>query len=123
MNREVLTRYDDPSLRIYVVWVPKQRGLERDVAAATREVKDPRATHYWDEPSVLVRGYRDTLKVSEDAWDIYLLYGPEAKWEGGLPPKPIYWSHQLGSEDKPRINGPWLDGAAFLEHLRVPVGR
>src|SRR5687767_12203008 len=110
MNREVLTKHEDPSLRIYTVWVPKSRGLERDVPGATTEVKDPRGAHYWDAPSVLVRGYRETLKLTEDAWDVYLLYGPEAKWEGGLPPPPLYWAHQLGSKEKPRLQGPWLDG-------------
>jgi len=118
MNREVLTKHDDQSLRIYTVWVPKQRGLERDVPAATTEVKDPRAAHYWDAPGVLVRGYRETLKLSEDAWDIYLLYGPDARWEEDLPPAPLYWVHQLGSKEEPRLHGPWLDGAAFLERLR-----
>lgn len=122
MNREVLTKYEDPALRVYMVWVPKLRGLERDVASATREVKDPRAAHYWDAPSVLVRGYREQLQLSEDAWDIFLLYGPDAKWEGERPPEPSYWSHQLGSKDQPRIKGPWLDGAVFLEQLRRLAG-
>ena len=118
MNRDVLTRHDDPSLRIYTVWVPKSRGLERDVPSATREVRDPRATHYWDAPGVLVRGFRETLNLSEDAWDVFLLYGPDATWEGERPPAPLYWSHQLGAKEKPRVNGPWLDGAVFLERLR-----
>ena len=118
MNREVLTKHDDPSLRLYTVWVPKSRGLERDVPGATIEVKDPRGTHYWDGESVLVRGYRQRLGLSEDAWDIYLLYAPGAKWEEELPPAPAYWAHQLGDKEKPRLNGPWLDGREFLERLR-----
>ena len=117
MKRDVLDRQTDPTLRIYMVWVPKQRGLERDVAGATLALPDPRATHFWDAPSVLVRGYRETLRLSEDAWDVFLLYGPDAKWEGNLPPAPVYWSHQLGSSEAPRVKGPWLDGAMFLEKL------
>jgi hypothetical protein len=118
MNREVLTKHADPSLRIYTVWVPKSRGLERDVPGATIEVKDPRGTHYWDAPGVLVRGYRETLKLSEDAWDVYLLSAHAANWGGAGPPPPLYWAHQLGSKEEPRLQGPWLDGAAFLERLR-----
>src|SRR5262245_51380007 len=118
MKRDVLTRHTDPDLRIYMVWVPKQRGLERDVPGATLEIPDARAAHFWDAPGVLVRGYRDTLKLAEEAWDMYLLYGPDAKWEGTLPPEPAYWSHQLGSNEEPRLNGPWLDGGVFLERLR-----
>ena len=118
MKRDVLASVTDPDLRIYMVWVPKQRGMERDVAAATLEVPDPRAAHFWDAPSVLVRGYREKLKLPEDAWDMYLLFGPDAKWEGTLPPEPAYWSHKLGSKEQPRLNGPWLDGVVFLERLR-----
>ena len=118
MKRDVLARVTDSDLRIYMVWVPKQRGMERDVPGATLEVPDARATHFWDAPSVLVRGYRERLKLPEDAWDIYLLYGPDATWEGNLPPEPAYWFHQLGSKDQPRLHGPWLDGGVFTEKLR-----
>jgi hypothetical protein len=118
MNSEVLARQTDPDLRIYMVWVPKQRGLERDVSGATLAMRDSRATHFWDASSVLVRGYRDTLKLTEDAWDMYLLFGPDAKWEGSLPPAPAYWSHKLGSKEEPRLNGPWLEGREFLGKLR-----
>jgi hypothetical protein len=118
MQTEVLSQHADPDLRVYMVWVPKSRGLERDVPAATTQYPDARAQHFWDAPGVLVRAYRDRLRLSEDAWDIYLLYGPEARWTGELPPEPLYWSHQLGSKEKPRVDGPWLDGRVFLEKLR-----
>ena len=119
MQREVLAKYPDPDLRVYMVWVPKLRGLERDVASATMQVPEPRARHFWDAPGVLVSGYRDTLRLPEDAWDVFLLYGPDAKWEGSRPPEPAYWAHQLGSKDKPRVSGPWLDGAVFLDKLQA----
>jgi hypothetical protein len=119
MHREVLSRYPDPALRVYMVWVPKLRGLERDVASATTQYPEARALHFWDAPSALVTGYRDTLRLSEDAWDIFLLYGPDARWDAGPPPAPAYWAHQLGTPGKPRVNGPWLEGRAFLEQLRI----
>jgi hypothetical protein len=119
MQNAVLTKYADPNLRVYMVWVPKLRGLERDVASATTQYPEGRAMHFWDAHSALVTGYRETLQLPEDAWDVFLLYGPDAKWEGARPPEPTYWSHQLGSKDKPRLQGPWLDGAVFLEKLRA----
>jgi hypothetical protein len=118
MHDKVLTQYSDPNLRVYMVWVPKSRGLERDVPAATTQYPEPRALHFWDEPGVLLRGYRDRLNLSEDAWDMYLLYGPDATWADETPPAPLYWAHQLGSKEKPRLNGPWLDAGIFLEKLR-----
>jgi hypothetical protein len=118
MRSGVLDRLPDADMSVYVVWVPMFRGMERDVPKATREVLDPRASHFWDGDSLLGKGYRETLRLSEDAWDVFLLYGPEARWEGNLPPAPAYWMHQLGSRRKPRVNGPYLDPAVFLERTR-----
>ena len=28
--------------------------------------------------------------------DVYLLYGPETRWDGSDPPAPAYWMNQLG---------------------------
>jgi hypothetical protein len=123
MQNNVLSKTSDLDVRVYMVWVPKSRGLERDVPSATIQFPELRARHYWDQPSVLVQGYRDTLKLTEDAWDVFLLYGPDARWDGARPPEPVYWAHQLGSKDKPRVSGPWLDGAVFFEKLRSLAAR
>jgi hypothetical protein len=117
MQQEVLAKVNDPDLRVYMVWVPKSRGLERDVASATRQYPEPRAQHFWDARSVLVDGYEQTLQLPEDAWDVFMIYGRGARWEGTMPPAPDYWAHQLGSREKPRVPGPWLDGRVFLERL------
>lgn len=118
MRSGVLDQLPNEDIRVYVVWVPMFRGRERDVPRATREILDSRASHYWDGDSVLGKGYRETLRLSEDAWDIFLLYGPEARWEGQEPPQPVFWMHQLGSRRRPRVQGPYLDAAVFLERTR-----
>jgi hypothetical protein len=121
MQWDVLAKVKDRSdLRAYVVWVPMSRGLERDVPNATREVPDARATHYWDGDGQLIQGYREVLGgFDEPVWDTYLLYGPEAKWEGERPPAPAFWMHQLGSARRPRVKtGPFWDPARFLERTR-----
>jgi hypothetical protein len=123
MQQQVLSKVEDAELRIYMVWVPKSRALERDVSSATRQYPEPRAQHFWDAPGVMVSGYRQTLQLPEDAWDIFVLYGPGARWEGGPPPVPDYWAHQLGSSASPRVPGPWLDGRVFLERLLGVSGR
>ncbi len=123
MQQQVLSKVADPSLRVYMVWVPKLRGLERDVPSATRQYPEARAQHFWDAPGVMVTGYRQTLQLPEDAWDVFLLYGPNARWESGAPPVPDYWAHQLGSSSTPRVPGPWLDGRVFLERLLAVSGR
>jgi hypothetical protein len=108
----------DPDLSTYVVWVPMFRGMERDVPAATTEVPDPRARHYWDGDSLLVDGYRRTLSLPEPGWDLFLLYDRDARWDGDEPPAPAYWMHQLGSAARPRVDGPYLDAGVFLERTR-----
>jgi hypothetical protein len=121
MQSNVLAKLTDRAdLRAYVVWVPMSRGLERDVPNATREVPDARATHYWDGDGQLIKSYREVLGgFDEPVWDTYLLYGPEAKWQGDRPPAPLYWMHQLGSAKRPRVaTGPFWDSASFLEKTR-----
>jgi hypothetical protein len=89
--------------------VPKLGGEETDVGVATRLVPDERATHYWDGAGYTMAAFRNVLGISEDVWDVYLLYGPDARWDGAVPPLPDFWMHQLGSRNNPRVEGPWLD--------------
>jgi hypothetical protein len=96
---------------------------EKDVPVATRLVPDVRATQYWDGTGVTMRDYRAALGLPEDAWDVYLVYGPDARWDGELPPKPDYWMHQLGPPGDPQIRGPYLDPAVFAAHVRSALGR
>ena len=113
----------DPRLRVYAVWVPMLSGQEKDVPVATRLMPDGRTTHYWDEGGTLVRAYTQALSLAEDAWDIYFLYGPDARWEAEAPPKPHFWMHQLGSRDQPRVAGPYLDAAVFADSARLLLNR
>ena len=120
MQRDVLGRLADQSVRAYVVWVPMNRALERDVPSATKEIWDARATHYWDADGQLIKSYRDVLGgFNEPVWDTYILYGPGATWDGVRPPAPAYWMHQLGSAKRPRVTtGPFWSAASFLEKTR-----
>jgi len=114
----VLKKIDDTRLKAFVVWVPMSRGMERDVPQATLEVSDARAEHFWDEDGQLVKEDRDVLKMNEPAWDIYLLYGPDARWVDDRPPVPLYWMHQLGSKRRPRAPAPFWDPGTFLQRAR-----
>ncbi len=104
----------DPKLRGYIIWAPKLDGHETNVPEATHTVADPRAGHYWDGEDYLVHAYDQTLGLGQDAWDIYLLYPPDAHWDGPTPPRPQYWMHQLGG-----VNGPTLNAKTFADHARA----
>ena len=116
MQSSVLDTIRDPSLRVFVAWVPILPG---DTAAPDAEtqalVSDARAQHFWDEQRLLPPLFNATLKLPEGwpAWDVYLAYPPGVTWEQA-PPAPAFWYHQLGDEPQ----APKLDGAAFAEQLR-----
>jgi hypothetical protein len=99
--------------------VPKLGGEEKDVGVATRLVPDERATHYWDGTGYTMTAFRSVLGISEDVWDLYLAYGPDARWEGEVPPAPDFWMHQLGSRNSPRVEGPWFDAEEFARRANA----
>jgi len=78
---------------------------------ATRFVPDSRATHFWDASKLLVHGYDSVLGLGQDAWDVYLVYGPTARWDGPTLPRPDFWMHQLST-----TAGPPLDPGVFTAH-------
>ncbi|MBI4850656.1 MAG: hypothetical protein HY819_02400 [Acidobacteria bacterium] len=105
MTKKVLKTIKDPNLRVYVVWLPiLRKDNEGRVPKAAATVSDIRATNYWDGEKKLARDFAETLEFtdkSQPAWDIYLVYGKDTKWETTAP-KPNYWMHQL--EDFPKDN-------------------
>ncbi len=104
------------------MWQPKLGSTAKHVEDATRLVTDDRARHYWDGPGSTLRSFRNTLGIDEDSWDIYLIYGPEAHWDGALPPKPAFWMHQLGSAGRPRVDAPYLDSAVLAQRATATLG-
>jgi hypothetical protein len=101
------------------VWVPKLRGRESSIRSAAQLVPDERLQHFWDGGGRLMNAYQDQLGLSEDAWDVFLLYDAEARWNGTGPPRPRYWMHQMGSKDRPRVDGPYLDASEFARQARA----
>jgi hypothetical protein len=102
-----------------VVWVPKRSGKDADVADATRTVPDARAKHFWDEAGRLMAKTTRALGIPVDAWDIYLVYGPDARWDGALPPKPDFWMHQLNGLEN--TGAPFLDGKRFAAEVAARI--
>jgi hypothetical protein len=108
IQTDVFDTIDSPDLRGFVVWVPKLNGHENDVDEATHTISDTRVTHYWDGNGYLVDAYNDALDLGQDAWDIYLLYGPDARWDDTRPPAPLSWMHQLSDVDHPTFDAATL---------------
>lgn len=76
--------------------------------SAAALVTDRRARHYWDPDMAVGSLYQDDLGLPEPAWDVWLLFGREAKWgEGG--PGAAWWEHQIRGLPDSR----WLDPQRF----------
>jgi len=100
----VLDRKRDSPLDVLVVWIPAIAG--DDYGAAVRslaKIYDDRSRHYWDGSQSLGEAFAPVLEIrSKMAWDVYLLYGPDAEWKDA-PPAPAEWLHQLPGENPDRV--------------------
>ncbi len=87
----VLKNVSDDRLRAYIVWLPM---LDSDIRAAAEErsgeFSDERLTYFWDGERLAGKLWQRVLDFPGIAWDVYFLYGPEAKWEND-PPVPDFW--------------------------------
>ena len=87
---------NDDRLVTFVVHVPTLGAKEEHVADTIPLLDGPRIHHYWEESGIIGSHYTDVMDVNMYVWDFWAIYGPEARWEGTLPPKPEYYEHQLG---------------------------
>lgn len=81
MQREILEREPAAALRVYAVWVPFLGGTREAAEVSTRVLSDPRVTQYWDGSSLTSEWFAKNVEHSQaPAWDVYYLYGPDARW-------------------------------------------
>lgn len=136
MNRELLRNTSDPRLQVFVVHEPvlgKARFIPRlrsaassDVAKAAQLLQNPNVEHYWNPSGEFGRLLAKSLGLKNDsgpvyACDVWLLYGPEAKWTSVGPPPPELLMHQFGA-----LRGtafPRFDGQVLAERTRQLLAR
>jgi len=97
---------------LFVMWVPRSGGREKDVPAATRVIADTSAHEFWDGNDLFGMQYKQVLGWRDNAWDVYMVYGPKAMWTGDLPPVPDFFMHQTSER------GPLLDPDEFGKRLK-----
>jgi hypothetical protein len=134
MNRDLLKDTSDSRLQTFVVHAPVlgvARGLPwvriaggKDVPKAGQLLENPNVRHYWNASGDFGRllsravGLKSSDRQEVYAWDVWLLYGPDAKWEGADPPRPLLLMHQLGA-----LHGsaefPHLDSHLFAQRVRT----
>ncbi|MGH7947142.1 MAG: hypothetical protein ACREF9_19370 [Opitutaceae bacterium] len=122
VNRDLLAETDDPRLQTFVVHVPVLGAEAKDIAPAAKLLRNSRIHHYWNPSGAFGRQLAEAVEFKRGdelvyAWDVWLIYGPEAAWDEALPPKPQRLMHQLrafaGSTVFPR-----LDSEGFAREVR-----
>lgn len=115
VNKALLAKTRDPRLQTFVVHVPVLRPppKAKDVPPAAELVRNPHVRHYWNESGAFGGLLSNAVDLRSNdgkwvyAWDVWLIYGPEAVWEGAAPPQPKLLMQQLwalgGSTRFPRF--------------------
>jgi hypothetical protein len=86
----------DNRLVTFVVHVPALGAREEHVAATIPLLQGPRIHHYWEDTGIIGQHFSEVMESEMYVWDFWMIYGPEARWDGLLPPAPDYYEHQLG---------------------------
>jgi hypothetical protein len=94
--RELFEEFDAEELRGFIVWLPMLPDDNAEAAETQSALfQDERVAQYWDPERAAGDLFAGVLSLRNTAWDVYLLYGAEVRWEGDGPPEPSFWMHQL----------------------------
>jgi hypothetical protein len=75
-----LGRWESPDLRVYAIWLPFRSGTRDAISGAVLD--DPRVRHYWDGPALSSDFFSRHLPEGfPGIWDVYAVYGPDARWD------------------------------------------
>jgi hypothetical protein len=124
IDKALLSKTDDPRLRTFVVHVPVLGPKEKDVGPAAKLVQNEHARQYWNPSGAFGRALTEAADLKDSdgkpvyAWDVWAIYGPDATWEGKLPPKPLRLMHNLWALDG-STEFPHFDAEVFAQEARA----
>ena len=128
VNKDLLSKTDDPRLQTFIVHVPvlTPSPTEEDVPEAATLVRNDYVHHYWNPSGSF--GWELSkaagLKYGDEAvyaWDVWLIYGPDAIWEGTSLPRPELLMHQLYALKDSGL--PRLDSEQFAKKAQQMLSR
>ena len=113
LNKALAAQQDDPRLRTFVVYVPTLGAKESDIEPTVSLLTGKYVSRYWDPKGASGHQFENTLNIKWFAWDVWMIYGPEQRWDGAAPPVPDFWMDQLGGLSK------WgtLDAPTFAKQV------
>jgi hypothetical protein len=81
VRKNILEKYPDAPLSVYAVWVTQLGAGRGDVDAEL--FGDERVRSYWDPDGLVGEAIADDVEsYGSVVWDVYALYGADARWEG-----------------------------------------
>jgi len=125
LNNALLGHTQDPRLRTFVVHLPVLDPAAQpiDIPPAAQLLHNAQVRNYWNPTGAFGNSLSKAvgLKSGERpvyAWDVWLICGPEAKWEGTDPPPPRLLMQQLGAL-RGSTEFPHLDSQVFAQQVQA----
>ena len=88
-QKEVMDKYADEDLKVYVVWMPMLASDARDKWKPAL-IDDARIEHFWNGSRTIGKWFTDNMKtcgtLGPIAWDAYYLFDKNAEWEDAPAP-------------------------------------
>jgi hypothetical protein len=124
LNGALLGRTQDPRLQTFVVHVPvlHPSAQPKDIPPAAQLLHNANVRNYWNPSGAFGNLLSQSVGLKSGdrqvyAWDVWLIYGPEARWEGAGPPRPRLLMQQLGAL-RGSSEFPHLDSEVFALKVR-----
>ena len=101
LYKQWLATQPGDDIAVFVVWSDQVGAQARHIPEAAELIPDPRARHYWDGDRAIGRAFQTltadggAVRLSIEAWDVWLLFDRDARWTDSGPPQPAWWEHQL----------------------------
>ena len=110
-------------VKVYVVFEPVIGGQAKDIPAAAALLRSSTPRLYWNPTGDFGGQMSHVLHYWNGhrwvyAWDTWLIYRPDAVWDGAAAPEPAFLMHQLGGLPH-TAQFPHLDAHAFAARVNA----
>lgn len=112
----------NPSLQTFVIHTPVLGASEADSKNTCALIRNEHVVHYWDPAQQMGNVFANAESMRKGgapiyAWDVWLVYGPDAQWTGAEPPKADFRMHQL-PDLMGRKDFPFLNASSFRDDVQ-----
>lgn len=125
IQESILDAYPDDDFSVSLVWIDMLRSDDTEsVSQSAATYTDSRIKHFYDVKQLAGAATGNALLIENAglAWDIYLFFDANAKWNKYEHPTPTEWTHQLSGTR--RANPEFFrTGDALIQQLRESAER